>query len=212
MASAKKEDGKKPSKAKAAAKQPATAKKRQKPEKNEWNGFAMGIIVVAIVALLVIGYLIYVQLSLKESVATTSFPVFQKNFIAANSIGVYVYDTNSTVFSSTEGCGAAFIEEMQASSVSHKPPSAIKFFVLNGTSCTYTPNGLGSNVSDYSNTTASSCIAMASGKSMPSVFIQYNSTGNSTTILPYRLYYSGQSAFLAQCGIAYEIGAPYNST
>ena len=211
MASSKKEEGKKPARAKAAASN-TSAKKRQKPEKNEWNGFAMGIIVVAIVALLIIGYLIYVQLSLKESVATTSFPVFQKNFIAANSIGVYVYDTNSTVFSSTEGCGAAFIEEMQASSISHKPPTAIKFFVLNDTSCTYTPNGLGSNVSDYSNTTASSCIAMASGKSMSSVFIQYNSTGNSTRILPYRLYYSGQSSFLAQCGIAYEIGAAYNST
>ena len=184
---------------------------RKKSEKKDWTGFAMGIIVFAIIVLLVAGYLIFVQLSAKESVATTPFPIFQKSFINANSVGIYVYDTNSTVFSSTESCGASFIEEMQASSISHKNPSAIKFFVINKTSCTYTPNGLGANVSDYSNTTASACISMA-GKAMPSVFVEYNTTANSTRIYSDRLYYSGDSAYLAQCGIAYEIGAAYNSS
>ena len=132
----------------------------------------------------------------------TSFSTFMNNFLTSNGVAIYVSSANESAYPSAIACATALIETIEANAATHKSVSAIGFYVMNQTSCTYKPGGLGSAITNYTNTTPSVCLALSTG--LPRIFINYSAT-NSTVIKPYDLYVSGTSSFLNECGIASEI-------
>ena len=132
----------------------------------------------------------------------TSFSTFMNNFLTSNGVAIYVSSANESAYPSAIACATALIETIEANAATHKSVSAIGFYVMNQTSCTYKSGGLGSTITNYTNTTPSVCLALSTG--LPRIFINYSAT-NSTVIKPHDLYVSGTSSFLNECGIASEI-------
>lgn len=158
------------------------------------------LIAVAIFAILAIAFTsLFFGLSQYSS---TDFASFQSNFNSAKSVAIYINDTNSSVFPVQVSCATALIEELSGPTLAHRNASTINLFVLYNDSCVYKAGGLGTIITNYTYVSKQECLNYS--RSMPSIFIGY-SNANSTTITPSRLYFTGDSAFMRQCGIAYQI-------
>ena len=156
---------------------------------------AVAVVIIAAIAATGLFLLSYNPSGNKQ----VSFNTFMNNFVAANSVGIYVSSANMSAYPSAISCATALIENIEAHAATHKNSSDIGFYVMNQTMCTYKAGGLGSAITNYTNTTPSSCLALSTG--MPRIFINYSST-NSTVVKPYDLYVSGTPMFLDECGIA----------
>ncbi len=152
--------------------------------------FAIPLAVVVVIV--VILYLVY------ANYVTTPFSTFQRNYNSAARVALAVVYGNVTQYSSEEGCSSYLIQTIAGK----RNASTIDFFILNQTTCYYSPTGLGHAI-NISTVPASQCLGYA--RSEPSIFLNYSNT-NSTIITPYHLYASGNAAYMAKCGIAVEIG------
>ena len=152
------------------------------------------LITLVLVVLLIVFYVIpqYVQVSFLQ----TSFSTFKSNFNSAQRIAVVTQYTNATQYNMISQCSTDIIS---AETVSDKRnASTIDFYVLNSTSCTYAPNGLG-HVLNPVTTNASSCENEI--KLEPSISLNYSSY-NHTIITPYHMYVYGNTQYFSSCPVA----------
>ncbi len=160
------------------------------------------VVVAAVIIVAIIATGIFVLTNPGTGSQTTPFATFKSNFAAANSVAIYVDSSNVSAYPSTIACATALIETIEANAATHKNASNIGFYVMNQTNCTYKQGGLGSVITNYTNSTPAACLALSTG--MPRIFINYSST-NSTVIRPLSLYVSGTPSFLSECGVASQI-------
>jgi hypothetical protein len=153
---------------------------------------------IAFLAIVVISY--FVVSGLYNSNPQGSFSVFKSNFYSAPRVAIYATAYNGTVMSGTVGCATAIIENIVASTQSHRNSSTIDFFIINQTKCTYVA-GLGK--SNGTETSLDACFNMSASE--PTIYINYSLT-NVTTVKPNYLYTSGDKLFLSECGVATELG------
>ncbi|MEM3177900.1 MAG: hypothetical protein QXT36_01790 [Candidatus Micrarchaeaceae archaeon] len=148
------------------------------------------IVVVVAIAIVAAYYFVFLNFS-------TPFPTFLNNLRAAPRISVLVGYSNTTQFAEMSSCYSAIVE-----SIAHtRNATTIDFFVVNATTCYYSPGGLGRPI-NITTSTAKKCVSEA--LSEPSVFLNYSST-NRTVITPYHLYVYGNSAYMRSCGIAADL-------
>ncbi len=178
--------------------QESTAQKKEakKAERRVRYTYIIGIIIAILVLLGVATY--YLQHSGK----TADFNTFKSNFNSAGRVAIYATAYNGTAVSATIECASSVIEEITGNVQIHRNSSTIDFFAINQTTCVF-ENGVGGMINNYTYNSISNCIAVS--RSEPSLFLNY-STVNTTVITPSVLYMSGDSAFLAMCGIASELG------
>ena len=161
-----------------------------------WIMIAIALVIVIAAAVLVY----YFRFGTGSSQA--SFSSFRNTFNSAPRVAIYVVSSNSTGLGATVGCATQLIEKLLETPQTHRNSSTIGFYVMNSTSCTYSSSGLGSAIKNYTSTSASNCISFS--KSEPSIFLNY-SPENRTIITRSALYLEGNSAFMSECGIAYEM-------
>ncbi len=104
---------------------------------------------------------------------------------------------NQSINSLESFCGTNLISVV----ASHRQPSGIGFFIINGTSCTYIPSGVGRPANVLTNTSAN-CLSMVSSRA--SITLEY-SQYNHTTISPYHMAIDGNAAYFRSCPIAVDI-------
>ena len=152
------------------------------------------LIILILVVLLVVFYVIpqYLQISFLQ----TSFSTFKSNFNSAQRIAVVTQYTNATQYNIISQCSTDIISAETVSD--NRNASTIDFYVLNSTSCTYAPNGLG-HVLNPVTTNASSCENEI--KSEPSISLNYSSY-NHTIITPYHMYVYGNDQYFSSCPVA----------
>ena len=177
------------------------AKKAAKEERQRKTASDVpGYIVLAIVAIIAIIVALTITILIKGQ--STPFNTFKSNFNSAKRVAIYTTAYNGSQLSSALGCSTAIIEEITGNPSIHRNSSTIDFFVLNQTSCVF-EHGVGGVITNYTYNSTVNCLS--SGKGEPSIFVNYSET-NSTVINPMSLYFSGNSQFLAICGIAPELG------
>ncbi len=160
----------------------------------------MLLIIAVILVLAAIGGAELYGIARSSISAGASFGTFMRNFDSAQRVSVYSIGNNSTQLGAAIGCSTAVVLQIERSPSTHRPASSIYYFSINSTACSYMP--LGPNGTAIS-TTPSACLSMMSER--PSIAIAYNNT-NSTRISARLLRISGDSAYLARCGVASEIG------
>ncbi|MEM3227772.1 MAG: hypothetical protein QXR58_02920 [Candidatus Micrarchaeaceae archaeon] len=161
------------------------------------SSIALAIAIVAVIA--IIAVIAYTKLSSTNAAQITAF---KNSFISAPKVNIYVTAQNSSAFASTIGCATTLIEKIIETPQTHRNPNTIGFYVMNGTSCIYSANGLGSAIKNYTYASAQTCLNFSKGT--PSIFLNYSTT-NSTTAMHDALYVRGDFQFMEQCGIAYEL-------
>ncbi len=155
------------------------------------------VIGITIIVIIIAGALVYGL----ESTKPTDISTFKSNFNSAQRVAIYAKGNNGTQWSSAIGCATAIIESIVGNPTYHRNASAIDFFVLNRTACTY-EYGVSGTVSNYTYNSISNCLSISAHE--PSIFVNY-STANSTHITPTALYVSGNQQYLGLCGVASEI-------
>ncbi len=158
-----------------------------------WAGIFIIIIVFALAGGLVYGL---------NSGRPASFSTFQGNFNSAPRVAILVTANNGTQLAATVGCATALIQQIVASRTSHRNASTIDYYVMNATSCVFSPTGIGGSLQNYSYTTPKACVNVTTRE--PSIFINYTTT-NETIINARSLVVEGDYRFLSQCAVASEI-------
>ena len=172
------------------------ARAEEKPAGSGRKYWAVLFIVVILFA--IAGGLVY---DLSGPSSTASFSTFSNNFYSAPAVAIVVSGSNGTELSSAIGCGTLIIEQITENQATPRNASSIDFYSMNSTSCTYSM-GLGYPLKNASYASPAQCISMASA--VPRIFVNYSSS-NSTIITTDALYVSGDTDFLAMCGIASEL-------
>lgn len=159
---------------------------------------------VAIVFIILLGGFIISEMNVPggQQPATAQLSAFLGNFASSPRAGILVTYYNGSTFGASVTCATGLIEQLISSPATHRNTTTLDFFIVNQTSCVYSPSGLGSAGKNYTYTTPSNCIASASGE--PTIYINYNST-NATVATPAALYVHGTMGYLERCGIASEI-------
>ena len=152
--------------------------------------YAIAAIVIVILA--AGGYLVI------SNYASTSISTFLFNFNSAPRVAVSIIYDNASHLQEIISCSTSIIQ-----AISHtRNASSIDFFIMNSSTCYYSPTGLGHTISNISTKSAPSCLGVADSE--PSIFLNY-SVVNRTLITPYHLYVSGDSASMASCGVAVDL-------
>ena len=178
------------------------ARKESKEEQGNRRLVALLFFVIVIV-FAIAGALVY---GLNASQGA-SLSAFENNFDAASNISIIVYANNNTNLAPPIDCAANLIEQLTSThGAAHKDPTAINYYVMNQSICSYNPGGLNGGLGNSApnTTTPSKCLALSQGQLR--IFINYSAI-NKTTITPMALYISGNIRFLAQCGVASELTA-----
>ncbi len=178
------------------------AKEGNDKEEHRQGKSKRNLLIAAVILAIVIVVGIMGTAMLGQPGTNTNFNVFKGNFDSASNVSIIVGDFNSSAYSQEISCAVNLVEIVVGSQQYHKNASAIGFYVMNQTSCTYEKNGIGGLIGNYTNTTASDCLNRATR--YPTVYINYSAT-NITRISPNFLYLSGNQNFLTQCGITSEI-------
>ncbi len=168
----------------------SSSKEQKGKSGNKTVYFSIAIIIIIILALaLIIMYLI-------PQYFGTSFNTFKANFNSAQRIAVVSQYTNASQYVILSQCSTDIISAETASD--HRNASTIDFYVINSTTCTYAPNGLG-HVLNPVTTNASSCEKQI--QSEPSISLNY-SNSNYTSITPYHMTIFGNDAYFLECPVA----------
>ena len=179
----------------------AASSKKQSPRKKEAEQKAgkkqiailPAVIVIAIIiALAAVAYTIY------SNYTQVNFSAFKANFNSASRVAVAVTYQNVSELPSLLSCSTTLVQVIAHS----RNASTIDFFVLNSSTCTYSPTGIGHAI-NISSESSSSCLKIANSE--PSIFLNA-SQSNSTTILPYHFYQYADQTYLQKCAIAVEFG------
>jgi hypothetical protein len=163
-------------------KKPADASLKKHVNWKVAGGIAIIILLAVLTYLLVVDYTI------------VPFTTFKSNFQAAPRVAIAAVYYNSSQYLYVSQC-AAYVIQMIGK---QRNASTIDFFIMNRTTCYYSPTGLGHAIT-VSTKPASSCISLA--RSEPSIFLNYSST-NSTTVSAYHAYVQGNANYMRACGIA----------
>ena len=156
------------------------------------KAFYFSIIIIILIAALVIFTFLYIL----PLYVGTSLSTFKSNFNSGQRIAVVSQYTNSTQYNILSQCSTDIISAETASN--GRNASTIDFYVINSTTCTYAPNGLG-HVLNPVTTNASSCEKQITAE--PSISLNYSQT-NYTVISPYHLTIYGNSKYFLACPIA----------
>lgn len=148
---------------------------------------------IAVIILAAVAYIVY------SNYITTPFPAFLGNFHSASRVALVVGYANLTQYANMAECSDFVVQ-----TIAHtRNASTIDIFVLNKTTCYYSPTGLGHAI-NVSTQPSSACLNVA--RSEPSIYLNYSNT-NSTTITPYHLYVYGNAAYMQKCGIATDLSS-----
>ncbi len=169
----------------------ALQKKTASSRKRNALFVAAGIIILAAIALFVVSQEGPIQIS------SASFSTFKASLSTAPRISLLVNYDNLTQFNSEEPCVTYIIEILS----NQRSPSTIDFYEANETSCTYSPNGLGHQVTPE-NASAATCTSEAGAE--PGIVLTY-SNYNSSTINAQQLYQNGNANYWAQCPLAVDL-------
>jgi len=185
------------------AKKVSTKKKEAPKARSNRGVMKIAVAVVVIVIIAAAAFAIYTYYNSISGQHSASFSTFESNFNSAQRVAIFATAYNGTVLSSTVGCATAVIVQIVSSQAHHRDPGTIDYYVINQTSCVYAAGGLGKPTSNYTTTSLQNCLNVTGTE--PTIYINYTAT-NSTIIRPEYFYTSGNSAYLAQCGIANELG------
>lgn len=193
-----KEDNKKDKKAQEQqpAKKPLAAKKTKEREEKQQD--AMQIAPKYAIPLIALAAIIGLVYYLLIPNVTTTFPTFLGNFRSAPRVALAVTYGNITQYGFEEPCATQIIQMIAHT----RNATTIDIFVMNKTTCYYSPSGLGHAI-NISTVSASTCLGYA--KSEPSVYLNFSSA-NGTLITPYHLHVDGNAAYMNKCGIAVDLG------
>ena len=183
---------------KAEKEKPAAATGQQNP-KPRGRAFWAGIFII-IIMFAIAGGLVY---GLNRG-APASFSTFQSNFNSAPRVAIFVTANNGTQLAATVGCATSVIQQIVASKTTHRNASTIDFYVMNATSCVYSPTGIGGQLQNYTYSTPGRCINVSTKE--PSLFINYTDA-NTTIIKSTSLVIEGNYRFLLQCAVASEMAS-----
>ena len=184
----------------------SSARKREKEPARRHGTPTWKIAVAIVIVVAVLGaaaFAIYMYLTPLSAQQTASFGTFEANFNSANRVAIFATAYNGSQLSSTVGCATAVIVQIVSSQAHHRDPGTIDYYVVNQTSCVYSGKGLGQPTSNYTTTSLQNCLNVT--RTEPTIFINYTQI-NTTIIRPDYLYTSGNAAYLAQCGIANQLG------
>ncbi len=169
--------------------------KKEKQESTKSKNKIFPYIVTGILAIIIIVVLLFVIYNYNS----TSFATFKSNFNSAQRIAIVSQYVNGGDYANISQCSTDLVHA-ETSSL-RRNASTIDFYVINATSCTYAPNGLG-HVLNPVTTNASSCQKSIASES--SISLNY-STYNYTIITPNHLTVYGNNQYFAQCNIAISI-------
>ncbi len=172
--------------------------KRAAIAKQQEQHSSLAALIIVLAAMLLVGMYIVYSLNIRQS----SIAAFKSSYLSANAIAIYAVYDNANDSGSIFACASALITEAYSRSVK---ASAINFLIVTNNSCMYKQYIKGSSSSltaNYSTISIPECMSFS--KIMPSIFVAYNST-NSTIVNGNILKVEGNSAFLAECGIAYSL-------
>ncbi len=173
----------------------AAAERKPKAEEPKSRTPLYLSIAVLLILIAAAAYVLYTVLP--SSNALVSFPTFKTNLNAATRIAILSTYSNSEQLNSEALCFSDLVQILSTT----RSPSTIDFYEVNSTSCTYSPNGLGHQVTPE-NTTAASCLKSAASE--PGIYLNYSDT-NSSMITAYHLYIYGNSNYFAQCPVAVDL-------
>ncbi len=161
-------------------------------EKRKFLPYALAVIAIAIVV--AIAFLL-----LNPRVTSqVPFQTFKQNFNSAPRVAIALTYTNDTNYANEVPCMTNLVEIVGRT----RNASTIDLLILNSTSCTYSPGGLGVNA-QIKTTNASTCLRIANSE--PSLFLN-SSISNSTLITANHMYVNANQEYLAKCSIAAEFG------
>jgi hypothetical protein len=149
-------------------------------------------VVVVIIIVAAVAYEAY------SNYTYVNFNTFKANFDSATRVAIAITYQNTSNLPLLIPCTDMLVQVIAHS----RNASTIDFFILNKTSCAYSPTGLGHAI-NISTKSASSCLSVADSE--PSVFLNA-SQSNSTVILPYHFYQNADPSYLSKCAIAAEFG------
>ena len=172
--------------------------RRPKPQQAKEENSTGAYFAVLAITIAILAFGVFVYLGRQASTTGTGFASFKSAFFAAKSAGIYVYYPSNSSSLGMTGAAAAGCADTILSYVSHSRPD-IYIYYLNSTACTYS-GPVGSKNFTTLNATASFCLNQSASR--PSIFLDYNSASNGTTITQGRLYFHGNIAYLEQCSIA----------
>ncbi len=161
---------------------------------NSHRNLYISILVILILAALIILTYIY----LMPQYLGTSLSTFKSNYNSAQRIAIVYQYTNSTEYAVLSQCSINVVTA--EIDFNKRNASTIDFFVIDGSSCAYSPSGLGHLLnpnSIVSNTTTCEKVI----QSEPSLSFNY-SNSNSTIITPYHMQIFGNEKYFAACPIA----------
>ena len=179
----------------------AEHQRTNKKTHNDLTRRGLTIIILGVLIVIIIFGAIFYSIPYINN-GNQSFNTFKSNFNSAKNVSIYVNDNNSVAYPYMISCEAALIEELTGPTAAHRTANTINLYVLHNNSCVYNPGGLGALIKNYTYTTSSACLSY--GNSTPSIIVGY-STENATHISDNKLTFVGDSAFLDQCGISYQI-------
>jgi hypothetical protein len=160
------------------------------------------LIIAAIIAIVAAAALIIVFWSYARSPQqSASFSAFLTKFDSSPRVGIYAIGKNGTQLSSAITCSTSVIEQLLQNPKTRRNASTMDYYAMNSTTCDYL-KGLG-GIQNGSTETPQDCLSAMATE--PSIVISYNPT-NSTLVQTNAVFFSGNSKFLALCGIAEEIG------
>lgn len=172
------------------------AARKAEPSAQRGSQLGQRYLAIAIIVLLAaaVVYLVLFQL---PSLSGASFSSFKNNFDNAPRVAVTVIYHNNTQWPLEEPCFTRLIDILSGV----RGASTIDFFLVNQTSCTYSPTGLGHSA-NYITKSAGACLATAQNE--PGIYLNYSSTYNRTTITPTHLYINANESYYNACPIAAE--------
>lgn len=162
-----------------------------KPASRTLMYVAAAIIILAVAA----AYTVLVLLPSGSSPAT--FSTFKANLNAASRVAILSTYADPTQLNIESQCFTDIVQILST----QRSPTTIDFYEVNATSCTYSPNGLGHEVTP-ANTTPAVCLKDAAAE--PSIYLNY-STSNSSIITADHMYVYGDAQYFEQCPVAVDL-------
>lgn len=161
----------------------------------------IGILAIIVIAVVLIVMYTYNSNSITSSNPNfnTAFASFKSEFNSAQKIAIISQYINGTEYVNISRCVTDLVHD-EVSSL-QRNSSTINFYVINSTTCTYSPTGLGHTINPIT-TNASSC--ENSTASEPSIYLNY-SANNYSVLTKNHLTVYGNGAYFAQCPIAISI-------
>ncbi len=154
--------------------------------------FTVALAIVAVIAVFAV-----FLFALRGTAINVPFSTFKANFDAAPRVAVFVTYLNQTQYTLEFHCSSYLVQ-----SIASSRNVSIDFYVMNGTSCTFSPTGVGHTINGTETKAASYCTALEGNE--PSILLNYAPL-NLTLIRAYELTVYGNAAYMASCPIAVDI-------